>query len=197
MGRPSVATERRAQILDAFRRCLVRDGLEGTSLEAVAKEAGIARSAVRHFVGNRDALLREAVVEFADAYRRDFEARVRTRPPEARIDALLAFLFGASFTRDHDAEDHAIEVLFAVARHDADAREALRALYSDFVRLVTAELRRAFRQAPAARVRETAYAVVCLAEANATLDWLGLGARRTHDARRAATRLVEGLAAEG
>ncbi len=193
MGRPSVAEERRKQILDAFRRCLLRDGLERTSLDSVAKEAGIARTALRHFVGNRDALLREAVVEFAEAYRRDFEDRVRVLPADRRVDALLGFLFGATFTRDHDAEDHAIEALFAVARHDEEARAALRALYEDFVRLVTAELRRAFPDAPAARLRETAYALMCLAEANSTMEGLGLGARRTRDARRAAERLVAGL----
>jgi AcrR family transcriptional regulator len=194
MGRPSVAEERRRQILEAFRRCLVRDGLERTSLDSVAKEAGIARTALRHFVGNRDALLREAVVEFAEAYRRDFEDRVRTLPADRRVDALLGFLFGTTFTRDHDAEDHAIEALFSVARHDEDARRALRALYEDFARTVTAELRRAFPKAPPARLRETAYALMCLAEANSTMEGLGLGARRSRDARRAAERLVRGLA---
>lgn len=193
MGRPSVAAARRVQILEAFHRCLLRDGLERTSLDAVAKEAGVARSAVRHFVGNRDALLREAVVHLADAYRRDFEARVDALPADARVGALLSFLFGTSFTQDHDAEDHAIEVLLAVARHDAGAREALRALYEEFVRMVTGELRRAFPGASRARVWETAYAVVCLAEANATMDGLGLGARRSRAARRAAQRLLEGL----
>jgi AcrR family transcriptional regulator len=193
MGRPSVAEERRRQILEAFRRCLVRDGLERTSLDSVAKEAGIARTALRHFVGNRDALLREAVVEFAEAYRRDFEDRVRTLPADRRVDALLGFLFGTTFTRDHDAEDHAIEALFSVARHDEDARRALRALYEDFVRMVTAELRRAFPKAPPARLRETAYALMCLAEANSTMEGLGLGARCARDARKAAERLVAGL----
>ncbi len=162
-------------------------------MDSVAKEAGIARTALRHFVGNRDALLREAVVEFAEAYRRDFEDRVRTLPADRRVDALLGFLFGTTFTRDHDAEDHAIEALFSVARHDEDARRALRALYEDFVRMVTAELRRAFPKAPPARLRETAYALMCLAEANSTMEGLGLGARRSRDARRAAARLVAGL----
>lgn len=190
MGRPSVAEARRDQILDAFRRCLVRDGLERTSLDAVAKEAGIARSALRHFVGNRDALLREAVVHFADAYRRDFEARVIALPAEDRVGGMLGFLFGSGFTLDHESEDHAIEALFAVARHDADAREALRALYEEFVGIVGSELRRAFPKTSRARVRETAYAIVCLAEANATMRGLGLVAVR-RDGERAAQRLVD------
>ena len=193
MSRPSVADQRRAQILESFHRCLVRDGLEGTSLDAVAREAGIARSALRHFVGNRDALLREAVVHLADAYRHDFEARVDSLPADARLDALLAFLFSAGFTQDHDAEDHAIEALLAVARHDEGAREALRALYEDFVRMVSVELRAAFPDAPRARIQETPYAVVCLAEANSTMEGLGLAGRRSRDARKAAQRLLDSL----
>ena len=195
MGRPSVAHERRAQILEAFRRCLVRDGLAHTSLDSVAKEAGIARSALRHFVGNRDTLLREAVVHLADAYRQDFAGRVNALPSDARLAALLSFLFGPSFTQDHDAEDHVIEVLLAVARHDAGARDALRALYEGFLRLVTVELKSAFPKASHVRIRETAYAVVCLAEANSTMQGLGLGPRRSRDARRSAERLVDALSA--
>ena len=41
--RPSLAAERTAQILDAFARCIGTHGLEGTSLQRIADEAGVQR----------------------------------------------------------------------------------------------------------------------------------------------------------
>ena len=41
MGRPNLTEVRTSEILDAFERCVARFGLEGSSLERVAEEAGI------------------------------------------------------------------------------------------------------------------------------------------------------------
>jgi AcrR family transcriptional regulator len=62
MGRPSLAESRRAQILDAYEECVLQFGMEASSLEAIADQAGIKRSVVRHYMGNR-AELRRAFVE--------------------------------------------------------------------------------------------------------------------------------------
>ena len=61
MARPSLANTRREEILDALERCLARRGLEGTTLESVAAEAGVARPVIRHYFGNRDVLLKAAL----------------------------------------------------------------------------------------------------------------------------------------
>ena len=53
MPRPSIAAERREEILQAFEVCALRKGLEATTLADVADEAGLPRSLVRHFMGNR------------------------------------------------------------------------------------------------------------------------------------------------
>jgi AcrR family transcriptional regulator len=48
---------RKAEILEAAHRLLVRDGLQGFSLDAVAREAGVANSLPRHYFGTYGALL--------------------------------------------------------------------------------------------------------------------------------------------
>jgi AcrR family transcriptional regulator len=53
MPRPSIAAERREEILTAFEACALRKGLAVTTLEDVAEEAGLPRPLVRHFIGNR------------------------------------------------------------------------------------------------------------------------------------------------
>jgi len=57
MARPSVADERREQILAAFEACVVRQGLDRTTLNDIAEAAGQPRSLIRHFTGNRENLV--------------------------------------------------------------------------------------------------------------------------------------------
>ena len=57
MARPSKVEERKEQILDAFERCVVQSGIQGATLDKVAKEAGLPRSPVRNLIGNRDDML--------------------------------------------------------------------------------------------------------------------------------------------
>src|SRR5215471_6974743 len=61
MGRPSLADTRRPQILRAFEDCVLKYGLEGSSLERIAQQAGVRRSLIRHYFGNKDELA-EALV---------------------------------------------------------------------------------------------------------------------------------------
>jgi len=107
MARPSLAAERRDQILDALERCLRRRGLEGTTLDAVAREAGVQRPLIRHYFGNRDELLAAAVARAVARHGREIEAALAERPARGRRGRLAALLdhlflggFGADPARD-------------------------------------------------------------------------------------------------
>ena len=64
MPRPSLKAQRSVEILDAYERCVSRYGVEGATLEKIAKEAQLQRSLLRHNVGNRDDLLYALVDRF-------------------------------------------------------------------------------------------------------------------------------------
>lgn len=55
--------QRQAEILQAALRLLARNGLEGFSLEAVAREAGVAASLPRHYFGGVSGLLKAATAD--------------------------------------------------------------------------------------------------------------------------------------
>ena len=59
MARPSLQAERQQSIMAAFTRCISKLGLEAASLDEIAKEAGMQRSLVRHFAGNREDLVNQ------------------------------------------------------------------------------------------------------------------------------------------
>ena len=59
MARPERGEERREQILNAFEVCVGKKGLEGTTLSDVAREAGLPRPLLRHFMGNREEMVQK------------------------------------------------------------------------------------------------------------------------------------------
>jgi AcrR family transcriptional regulator len=93
-GRKSIAGERRAQILDAFRACAVRSGLEKASLREVAEEAGLPVSNLHHFFKNRDEMVSELETRIIGGIIEDLDVELRDeRDPQRRFRRTVEFLF--------------------------------------------------------------------------------------------------------
>jgi AcrR family transcriptional regulator len=191
MGRPSLAGVRREQILDALERCLARDGLEGTTLEAVAAEAGVRRPVIRHYFGNRDALVAAALERAVRAYAIDLDEALRDRPDADRFDAFLDYLFLGRFVGNPDRE-RLFHALFA-ALDDEASRRLLHECYRGFEDACFAALRTAAPDAPAATVRGAAYAIACLSEQSAAFLAIGFPRTRARAARHAAAVIKRSL----
>jgi len=69
--------EARAKLLEATYRCIARDGLNGTTVDAAAKEAGVSRATVyRWFQGGREQLLNETIAWQTDRFFEDLAVEV-------------------------------------------------------------------------------------------------------------------------
>ncbi|HRX34887.1 MAG TPA: TetR/AcrR family transcriptional regulator [Aestuariivirga sp.] len=101
----------REEILDAARRVLLRSGVAATTLEAVAKEVGVSKTALYYYFPSKDALLFELIFAVFEGSARTVHDRVERAAtgPEAlraliretvktfapRLDDFrLAFLYG-------------------------------------------------------------------------------------------------------
>ena len=191
VGRRSLASTRKPQILGAFEACVLRYGLEGSSLERIAQEAGVRRSLIRHYFGNRNDLteaLIAGVIERTVSVYRDV---IRTAGAEGGTAALVDYLMGPAFPDKRD--DALIDALMAVSHRDERLRGQLRAKYQTFQQSINRELRRAFPSADPGLVRATSYSLMCLAVGNAAMYDLELPARTRGDARRSAMHLVARL----
>ncbi|WP_150241515.1 TetR/AcrR family transcriptional regulator [Nocardiopsis quinghaiensis] len=184
MGRPSKAAERTEQILDAVGRCIVRYGMDGWTLERVAKEADLSRSLVRHFVGNRDelsALFRERILtRYGDMLGADDGGR----PP---TEVVLEKLFSPSANLDDYA---AIDAILASARYQDGLREEARDIY---LRLEAAIARAMAHDNPgwgAQRVQGRAHRLLLLAFGHWSMTSLGFPADRTEHVLTAARELL-------
>ncbi|WP_417516047.1 TetR/AcrR family transcriptional regulator [Minwuia sp.] len=101
MPRPDLKALRREQILDAFERCIARDGVEGAGLDRVAEEAGLARALIRHNIGNRDAVLAAAVHRFIERSRVEWAETLAGMPRRNGLKTLVGWLFDPAHADPH------------------------------------------------------------------------------------------------
>jgi len=87
-GRPAGPSDTRERILDSARNLFARNGLDITSIRAIAKDAGVDPALVHHYFGTKDALFLAAVDALA--------SEIWQGVPESYV-GLLADAAGDSF----------------------------------------------------------------------------------------------------
>ena len=158
MARPDLSAERSEQILDAFSRCVARSGLDAASLEEVAGEAGVRRSIIRHYIGNRDDL----VAAFLDR----LEVRLQRQNDDMRawfianpgVGNLPDYLFP-------DAPDDALPVLesvYSAARRNPAIAARLEMWLQGFVDALGDVLRDSFPDADQDSIMTVAYGLAAI-----------------------------------
>jgi AcrR family transcriptional regulator len=192
MGRPSLRDERRKQILAAFESCVLKYGLEGSTLDRVAEEAGVRRTLIRHYVGNRADLTQALIDRVREQTIAGIRGAARTSDGPQSVGSLIDVLVGPTFPDERD--DALIDALMAAMHRDPQLKEQQRVKYDDYVKTLAEELGGLFPSASPADVHAVAYALVCLAVGNASMYDVGLSSREPDDARQAGRVLVASLA---
>lgn len=92
LGRPKDAAKRQA-VLDAARRLFSGHGLDGTSMDQIAAEAGVSKLTVYNHFGDKENLFAEVVRSFCDNElpRRVFEPRAGETPRQTLLRIGHAF----------------------------------------------------------------------------------------------------------
>jgi AcrR family transcriptional regulator len=184
MGRPRLTEKRRGEILAALERCMLRDGLANTTVQAVAAEAGFHRTLINHYFGDMESLVRALVVSLTDELTQSFGDATATSPGLPRV---LDYLFRRAPSRANTL----IGALRAPGIEAVD--EPLARMYEAFASGLSACLRAEFPAAPAARCRSTAFAIVCLGMSRSQLTKLGVSQRHTQGLRSSAEVLIDSL----
>jgi AcrR family transcriptional regulator len=131
MGRKSLAKERRAQIIEAFYRCVIRDGLQNASTRQIAQEAGVQPSILHHYFKDRAEMIEELVKSIVDQNTERYLAEInRYKDPAKRINKALAFLFGPDMINDEQSA--LFYDLWAEAKRNERVRESFSMLYRRF-----------------------------------------------------------------
>ncbi|MEM1449355.1 MAG: TetR/AcrR family transcriptional regulator [Planctomycetota bacterium] len=196
MPRKDLTEERTAQILDAFERCIVRQGLGATSLEDIAQEADVKRSILRHYVGNRDDLVRALGDRLLAHYRADLAEMVEyaTAGGARIVDRLVECLFPRP-SEEAFQSVIVLEALIVAARQDDELRRRINELMADTVQSVEVILRAAHEDTELDRkaLFAVAWGVVGLSFNEESLTPLALPARYRRGSVQAARVLIESL----
>ena len=164
-GRKSIAGERRAQILDAFRSCAVRSGLEKASLREVAEEAGLPVSNLHHFFKNRDEMVSELEKRIIGGIIEDLDVEFREQgDPQKRFGRIVEFLFSPKAQK---LEDGSLYYDFwSLAHRSASLRRTFRNQIRDQRQRFLEEFRQAdgFGALSRAEMKEIANIMLALVE---------------------------------
>lgn len=192
MGRKSLAKERRTQILDALEVCIEKYGLQRTTLENIAVEAGINRGMIHHYIGNRSDVVQKMVARFLNRYQRSYQSFGGSRPGTGKGEILLDYFFDAWF--DIAPKDDAIiSELMAESERNPQFRQMLPDLYRTFETQVAQELEMAYPEASQEDCRSVAFSFMSLAYGCSTMIWLGFDRSRLPEVRSLARALLTTL----
>ena len=182
-GRPSVAEERRDQIVDAFLRLVAERRSAAVTIAEIAERAGVHRSAVRHFVGNRAALVAAAVDEICARHDQSRERRIGSSPD---LDDVVDHYFSRSYVFEHAELDDVFGVLLASASDDEAIAASIAHDYSDSLGELVELLGRDDEA-----TRAAAYQVMCLAEHNVVMQRMGFDPELGEAARVLARQVID------
>lgn len=173
MPRPKLDQEREPQILKALETCVIRQGLAKTSLKDVAEEAGLPRPLVRHFVGNRDAMISKLFDGMIERAEQQLEES-RNSAQEVSLETSLELLFNGLFA--DDTSNALVGELWYLAERDDAIRTRLAALYQRVCDLLEDSIMAEGLGANAKDRRHAAYALVSLSYGDASFREIGLSA---------------------
>ncbi len=101
MGRKSLADQRRTEIINAFYRCVVKEGFAQTSIRKIAQEAGVQPSTLHHYFKDRDEIIENMVDFFTETIVTHFiDQMADLHDPSTRLYRALEFLFGPDMIND-------------------------------------------------------------------------------------------------
>ena len=191
MGRKNLTEERTAEILAAFARCMIKYGLD-TSLDQVAEEAGMTRSIIRHYIGNREEVINALVARITADYLAELRAEAAQIPQEQMIAVTLDYLFEAEAGYD-DTDKLIFDVMMTAQDRYLQAKQTIISMFEELITMFSDDLERAYRQADKVHCRDVAYSVLALAMSTESLMGLGINGRYRTIARTSAEALIRTL----
>ncbi len=192
MGRPDLTQIRKAEILDAFEVCVARFGLDGSSAERIAEQAGMKRSILRHYIGNRDDLVIALAERVVGKYQQELDKLIEGLCPEHRVGGLIEFFFPAK-SSGSTADVLVLEALIAASETYPEVRELVYGYIDGLVQAVAKQLSLAFPKAKKTECWSVAYGVISICFNQESLTPMGLPPKYLKAARSTAQVLVDSL----
>ena len=182
--------------MDAYEHCVAHYGLEGATLERIAKQADLARPLIRHNVGNRQELIRGLMQRFEQRCAEFVEQLDASIPAEFSANELTEPLFqrDCSTVRVAYALGAAVSEQAGLSEHD-EIETLIEGWLTTLKQFLAVRLKRRYPQASAACINAVAVGVGAIYS-----NWQAYRALGNNDdfyqhSQQAAVRLVHSLEA--
>jgi AcrR family transcriptional regulator len=139
MARPSMAEQRKEEILDAFELCILEKGIQATSLEFIAEKAKMKRTILRHYLGNKDEIIAALSQRWALKYQLQWQQTLAWLPDNQRVEAIIEILFTPR-TAEYVNETIIGEALFSEAKRLESIKQDQHKNIAAFIHILTTEL---------------------------------------------------------
>jgi AcrR family transcriptional regulator len=139
MARPSMAEQRKEEILDAFEQCILEKGIQATSLEFIAEKANMKRTILRHYLGNKDEIIAALSQRWVLKYQQQWQQTLAWLPSTQRVEAIIDILFSPR-TTEYVNETIIGEALFSEAKRLESIKQDQHKNIEAFIQILTTEL---------------------------------------------------------
>ena len=176
MGRAVDHSQRREIFAEAALRVIMRDGIVGLTVRAVAKEAGFTTGALTHYFHSKDQLLIEASEHSATLVRDRMERAEKTRPTLDAIRKVVALAL--PLTPETRGYWRIWVGYWERSSYDDDVARVMRLRYDEWRSRLERLLARARSEgdiAPEVDPREAAEALIALVDGIGVQVLLGVG----------------------
>lgn len=195
-GRPSLALTRRPEIVEAYIECIRSHGIPGATVDKVAQAMGVSRTLVFHYFGDMQTLTRAAAEHILRTSVRHLTEGRQSLSCAARREALLDYaVAGPHFAEPRDVV--VLAELTSLAGRDPTIAAMLSEIWQSWIEAIVDEVSACFPAADPAHCASVGYALACLGEQHWWLTFIGPGAQRGSDARKAADNLMSTLQPPG
>ena len=188
MGRKSLEKIRTQQLLDAFIACIPENGVDGTSLEKIAEKAGVTRSIIRHYIGNREVLIAELIDHIIQTSLVEFD-QILNDPQKSMEERLNIALFAP---RDNWQTDKIILNELVNAKEQSPAiQKRIAGLFETMLDRLTITLHKEMPQRSREAAQELAYILFCISMSQDTMVWMGISPSTTRYGPSFANQLIQ------
>lgn len=188
MGRKSLEKIRTQQLLDAFIACIPENGVDGTSLEKIAEKAGVTRSIIRHYIGNREVLIAELIDHIIQTSLVEFD-QILNDPQKSMVERLNIALFAP---RDNWQTDKIILNELVNAKEQSPAiQKRIAGLFETMIDRLTTTLHKEMPQRSREAAHELAYILFCISMSQDTMVWMGISPSTTRYGPSFANQLIQ------
>ncbi|KZN43577.1 hypothetical protein N474_20155 [Pseudoalteromonas luteoviolacea CPMOR-2] len=158
MARPSMAAQRKEEILDALETCILKYGIQATSLENIAETAGVKRTILRHYIGNRDDIICALSTRLKEKYSQQWQQLLPWLPSKNQVESLIDALFTIG-SKEQINNTIVGEAIFSEAKRLPPIKADQEQIMAEFIDIVSGILKAQYPQACEEKIELIAHGV--------------------------------------